>query len=137
MLKKTIKFVDYNDIEREEDHYFNISKAELALLEASRPGGMKYYLERITQTQDTVAIMDMFKELIKMSYGVKSPDGRQFIKNDEVYTQFAQTEAYSELIMDILSSSENALAFVQGILPKDVMKAAAQNGIQMLPNPET
>lgn len=137
MLKKTIKFVDYNNVEREEDYYFNISKAELAMLEASRPGGMKYYLERIAQTQDTVAIMEMFKDIIKLSYGVKSPDGRQFIKNDKVYEEFSQTEAYSELIMEILKSSENALAFIQAILPRDLAMAASQNGIQALPSLET
>lgn len=136
MLKKTIKFVDYNGVDREEDHYFNISKAELAMLESSRAGGMRYYLERITQAQDTVAIMDMFKDIIKLAYGVKSPDGRRFIKNDEVYNEFAQTEAYSELIMEILKSTENALAFVQAILPKDAMMAVKQDEIKELPSLE-
>lgn len=136
MLKKTFKFVDYNGVEREEDHYFNISKAELAMMEASMAGGMKTYLEKIVQTQDTVSIMDMFRDFIKKSYGVKSPDGRQFVKNDQVYSEFAQTEAYSELIMELLGSKDAAADFVNGVLPKDAVMAAKNAEIKTLPTAE-
>lgn len=122
MLKKTITYLDYNGIERKEDHYFNISKAELLLMETSVVGGMKQRLEKIIMSKDTVAIMETFKDLIHRSYGVKSDDGKRFIKSEELATEFEQTEAYSELIMGMLSNPNEAAAFIQGILPKGLVK---------------
>lgn len=117
MLKKTITYTDYNDVERTEDHYFNLSKAELIMMESSVAGGMKQQLEKIVQTQDSVEIMRVFQNLIHKAYGEKSPDGRRFVKSDELSTAFEQTEAYSELIMEIMSNPDKASAFINGIIP--------------------
>lgn len=121
MLEKKIKFVDYNGTPREETHYFNISKAELIMMESSTAGGMKQRLEKIVQTQDEVAIMETFRDLIHRAYGEKSPDGRRFVKSDEMATAFEQTEAYSELIMEILKDSEKASEFINSILPREAV----------------
>lgn len=123
MLKKTITYVDYNDEERTEDHYFNITKAELAMMEASKIGGLRQYLEKIVQEKDTVSIMETFKTIIHQAYGKKSDDGRRFIKSDEISTEFEQTEAYSELIMELLGDAEKASRFINGILPKDIVSS--------------
>lgn len=117
MLKKTITYTDYNGVERTEDHYFNLSKAELIMMESSVAGGMKQQLEKIVQTQDSVEIMRVFQNLIRKAYGEKSPDGRRFVKSDELSTAFEQTEAYSELIMEIMSNPDKASAFINGIIP--------------------
>lgn len=126
MLKKTITYVDYDGNNRTEDHFFNISKAELTMMEASKTGGMKQYLERIVQTQDNVAIMEMFREIIHKAYGEKSPDGRRFVKSEDLSVAFEQTEAYSELIMELLGDAGKASEFINAILPADVMEAAAK-----------
>lgn len=127
MLKKTIEYVDYDDNKRKEDFYFNISKGELAMMEASKAGGFKKYLEKIAQTQDTVAVMEVFKDIIHMSYGEKSPDGKRFIKSEDMAVAFEQTEAYSELIMEILKSPQNAFDFVVSVLPAEIGKELAAN----------
>lgn len=126
MLEKKIKFVDYNGVAREETCYFNISKAELIMMESSIAGGMKQRLEKIVQTQDEVAIMETFRDLIHRSYGEKSPDGRRFIKSEEMATAFEQTEAYSELIMEILKDSEKASEFINSILPREAVAGVAK-----------
>lgn len=124
MLKKTIKYTDYNGNEREEDFYFNITKAELAMMEASRLGGFQAYLEKIMQTQDTVALMETFRDLIRLAYGEKSDDGRRFIKSDELSSGFEQTEAYSNLIMEFLQEPNVVSDFFKGVLPKDLFEQA-------------
>lgn len=129
MLKKTITYTDYNGDERKEDYYFNLSRAELVMLESSKLGGMQAYYERISQAKDNVAIMEAFRDLIHMSVGEKSPDGKRFVKSEEFATAFEQTEAYSELIMELLSDAKVALAFVQGIMPASI---AAQIGKDQL-----
>lgn len=117
MLKKTIKYTDYNGVEKTRDFYFNLSKAEIAEMELETPGGLSAYLKRITEAQDTPSLVKIFKELILKSYGVKSDDGERFIKNAQIRDEFAQTDAYSELFMELASNAEIASEFVNGIIP--------------------
>ena len=124
MLKKTIKYTDYNGVEREEDFYFNLSKAEIAEMELEIPGGMTAMLQRITATKDTPSLVKIFKDLILRSYGEKSADGKRFIKSAELKESFSQTEAYSELFMELATNADSASAFINGIIPADVAKAS-------------
>lgn len=125
MLKKTIKFTDYDGNPREEDFFFNLNKAELTIMEMSEVGGFKKKMERVIKAQDGPALIKAFQDIIHASYGVKSPDGRQFIKNEEVFEEFRQTEAYSELIMELLSDEKGAADFISKVLPPDVVAEAS------------
>lgn len=116
MLKKTITYTDYNNNKRTEDFYFNLSKAEAAELEMSVNGGLHEYLTRIAQSQDNAEIVKFFKEFIKKTYGVKSIDGKRFIKNDEVFDEFYQSEAYTEFFMELAESTDAMTDFVNGVL---------------------
>lgn len=122
MLKKTISYVDYNGTKRTEDFYFNLTKAEISEMELEIPGGMSEMLKRITAAQDTPTLVKIFKDLILRSYGVKSDDGRRFIKSQQLKEEFSQTEAYSELFMELATNAEAASAFINGIIPADVAK---------------
>lgn len=117
MLKKIIKFEDYNGNIREEEFLFNLNKVELLRLECNMPGGIEEYTKRITQSQDNKAILATFEDIVKMACGRKSPDGRQFEKSEEISKTFMETEAYSEFMMEILQKPESADAFIKGILP--------------------
>lgn len=117
MLKKTITYTDYDGHERVEDFYFNLSKAEVAEMEMSEYGGLSNLLKKIVQEKDTKRIIEMFKDLILRSYGEKSQDGKRFVKNQELRDAFCQTEAYSELFMELAGNAEAAAAFVNGITP--------------------
>ena len=117
MLKKTITYTDYNEITHTETYFFNLSKAECMEMEMSTSGGLTEMINKIIETQDVPAIIKMFKDLILKAYGVKSPDGKRFIKSEELSTAFAQTEAYSVLFMELATNAEEAAAFVNGIMP--------------------
>ena len=118
------KYTDYNGQEREEVFYFNFSKGELLDLEWRTPGGLEQYMKNIMAMMDGQKLADMFKMLIEKSYGVKSPDGREFIKTPEVLNNFKFTEAYSDLYMLLATDSTAAAAFVNGIFPKEAVEAA-------------
>ena len=118
MLKKTIKYVDYDGNEREEDFYFNLSKAEIAEMEMSTNGGLDKMIKRIIAEQDNKRIIELFKDLVLRAYGKKSDDGRRFIKNQDLRDDFSQTEAYSELFMELATNADAAAAFVNGIVPE-------------------
>ena len=117
MLKKTITYTDYNGNERTEDFYFNLSKAEITEMEMGVSGGLVEMINRIVAAQDAPEIIKIFKKLILKSYGVKGPDGKQFIKSEELSTAFSQTEAYSDLFMELATNAEKAAEFVNGIVP--------------------
>lgn len=125
MIKKTITYTDYNDLQRTEDHYFHLTEAELTELSVSVDGGLAALLEKIVQEKNQKQIWEYMKILVNKAYGVKSADGRQFIKNDEVLNSFAQTEAYSMLLMELSTDAEAAAAFANGILPKKLSEKVA------------
>lgn len=117
MLKKTITYNDYNGNERTEDFYFNLTKAEIMEMELSTSGGLAEMIQRIVAAQDAPAIIKIFKDLVLKAYGIKSPDGKRFIKSEELATEFAQTEAYSQLFMELATDADAASKFVNGIVP--------------------
>ncbi|HAQ03005.1 TPA: hypothetical protein DCQ22_03890 [Candidatus Nomurabacteria bacterium] len=118
MLKKVIEYVDYDDVPRKETFYFNLTKAECVEIEASATGGIEKYVEKIVASDNNKEIMSLFKEIILKAYGEKSPDGKRFIKSQELRDAFAQTEAYSVLFMELAENSGMASAFINGIIPK-------------------
>ena len=120
MLKKTIKQKDFNGNEREEDFYFNLMQSEIAELELSTVGGFTESIQKIIQTQDGPEIIKQFKKIILKSYGEKSADGKRFIKSDELSEAFSQTNAYSELFMELATDDEAASAFINGIVPDEL-----------------
>ena len=130
MLKKTITYTNYNGIELTEEFYFNLSKAEVMEMEMSTSGGLAEMITRIVAAQDAPAIIKIFKELILKAYGEKSPDGKRFIKSNELSEAFSQTEAYSELFMELASNADAASAFVNGIIPVDTK---ANSNVAALP----
>lgn len=125
MLKKNIKYTDYNGVERNEDFYFNLTKAEIMEMELGTTGGMTEFINKVISTQDTPSLMKLFKDFIKKSYGVKSADGKHFIKSEELSTQFTQTEAYSVLFMELLTNADKAAEFMNGIIPADAAEKMA------------
>lgn len=120
MLTKQITYTDYNGTERTETFYFNLTEAEAVEMELSAVGGLSDTIQKIIDAKDVPSLIKIFKELILKAYGVKSPDGRRFIKNDEVREDFAQTEAYSKLFMELAFDADKAAEFVNGITPTKI-----------------
>jgi hypothetical protein len=118
MLKLTRTFTDYNGASRTEDFYFNLTQAEVTEMELSVDGGLVEMINRITAAQDGKQIIALFKDIILRAYGQKSPDGRRFVKNQELRDEFAQTEAYSDLFMELATDAKAAADFLNGIIPQ-------------------
>ena len=127
MYKKTIKYVDYDGNERTEDFYFNLTETEITELEFSEPGGMTAFIEKVVNTNEYTKMIPLWKKIILMSYGEKSPDGRRFIKSDELSTAFSQTEAFNVMFMEFAQNAEAATDFVNAVLPKSISEKEAQS----------
>lgn len=123
MLKKKIKYTDYFGNEREEEFYFNLSKAELMQMNFKAQGGLEHVINKITQEKNVKELADLFKEIIMLSYGEPSPDGRFFLKeNGELAKKFEQTEAFSELYWELATDAQAAADFVNGVIPSNLRK---------------
>lgn len=131
MLKKTIAYTDYNGVERKQDYYFNLSKAELMEMEMGVQGGFTEMIQKIIATQDAPKLVAIFKDLLLKSYGEKSNDGTAFLKEDEnghlLANKFKQTEAYSILFMELATDADKAAEFVKGVIPSDLAEQVEAN----------
>ena len=132
MYKIREKYEDYDGNERVEEFYFNLTKAEITDMELTTEGGMSAMLNRIIAAKDTSNLIAVFKDLILRSYGQKSPDGRRFIKSDELTKEFTETPAYSQIYLRLATDDKAATEFVNNVIPKDLqneVKAAQGNVI--------
>lgn len=124
MLTKKITYTDYNGIKHvNEEFYFYMNKAELAEMQmsASGEGGIETLIQKLIRTSNTKELTKLFKDLILGAYGEKSADGLRFVKSKELSEAFSQTEAYSELFMELIKSEENVTKFIEGIIPQDMV----------------
>lgn len=128
MLKKVIKYVDFNGDEQNDECYFNLSKTELTEMEASEKGGFENYISQLVAEKDNKKIFALFKEVVLMSYGQKSADGTKFIKKKLVDGQmvrlrdeFEQSVAFDELMMELIGGGDTAISdFIIKVIPKEV-----------------
>lgn len=128
MLKKTVTYTDFNGTERTEDFYFNLSKAEIMEMEMGTTGGLAESIQRVVAAQDAPAIINIFKDLVLKAYGVKSPDGKRFMKTvngTRLADEFAETEAYSIIFMELATDADAAAKFVNGIVPADLAQQSS------------
>ena len=118
MIKRTVKYVGYDGVERTGDYYFDLSEAELAEMEMSIKGGFASYIQAAIDANDPPTLMKIFKDMIMKSYGEKDPDGIHFRKSDDISTSFTQTKAYSIIFMELVTDAKKAAEFVNGIIPQ-------------------
>lgn len=134
MLKKTITYTDYDGLERTEEFRFNLTKAELVDMELTTAGTFSETMKRIIAEKDIIRIAKLFKELLLKSYGVKSDDGKRFIKSQELSEAFSQIEAYSDLYIELLSNPEEAAKFFAEVAPKmEEVSAVPAGNVTVLP----
>ncbi len=115
MIKREIKYKDFDGKEVTETARFNLTKAELMRMTADNDLELETRLRDAAETKDAHQIFAYFEDLIKRSYGVVK-DG-MFIKDPISTARFMASEAYSELLFSLMSNEEAAAEFTRGILP--------------------
>ena len=126
MYAKKITYDGYNGDTFTETFYFNLTEAEIAEMELEVPGGLTALIEKIVAAKDLPSLTKAFKDILFRSYGVKSPDGKRFIKNQEVLDEFTQSDAYNKLFMELLTDDRAGSEFVKGVIPNKYAEALAE-----------
>lgn len=137
MLKKTITYKDFNEEEVTEDFFFHLSQAELVELEMSHEGGLVAAMQRIIETDDRAAIILEFKKIILLAYGKKSMDGKRFVKNQQLRDEFESSGAYSVLFMELVTVTDSAIEFMNGIIPAGMIVEEIAEIVPPKPEPQT
>lgn len=117
MFSDKITFEDFNGNTVTEEIFFNISKMEMLEMDASHNGQYGEYLQEIANTEDVQALLGAFKDIVKLSYGVKSEDGKRFVKSDEEFKKFEESPAYDEFMIKLMTQEDYALKFILGVMP--------------------
>lgn len=131
MLAKTIKFQDYDGQSREGTYYFNLNKAEVIMwMTTTGEYTLDKVLLRLSEERNGRKIMETFEDLIHRSYGKKSLDGVRFEKNEEIWNEFKQSEAYSELFVELVTDAKKAASFINGIIPSEMAKEVTKTLIE-------
>lgn len=118
MIKETITYTDFNGKTRTDDFYFHFSEAELLEMELSTDGGLSEKMKKVSAAEDHKFIVKIMKEVILKAYGEKSDDGKRFVKTPEMAEAFAQTEAYSNLFMELAFDDKKAAKFFNSLIIK-------------------
>lgn len=119
MITKTLTYEDYDGNPITEEAYFHLTEADATEMIATF-GDVGAAFDRGLAEKNPTFIMNALRNLIRMSYGKKLPDGR-FVKFDSEGRRlgdfFISSDAYSELV-NSLFSDENAIPeFAKGIMP--------------------
>lgn len=117
MLKREIKYTDFDGNEAVDVCYFNLTKVEILEYQLEYPGN---FIQRIVETKDLNGIMREIKKLVLLAYGVRSDDGKRFIKNNQLREEFTQTPAFDALYMELISDEKLAADFILGLVPADM-----------------
>ena len=119
MLKKTFEYVDFNEVKQKEDFYFHLSKSELLTMEVSVKDGLGDMLKQIVKSEDGGEMTRILREIILKSVGIKSEDGKRFIKNDKIADDFAASPAFDQLFFEVATDADKAAAFIKGAVPPE------------------
>ena len=120
MLKKSITYTDYNDQEQTEDFYFNFTKTELTEMEVSVDTGYSAMLKQIAAAENRRELLLVFKTILTGAVGIKTPDGKRFVKNSEIAQAFVESPAFDMLFMELATDEDKCIAFMKGIVPSEL-----------------
>jgi hypothetical protein len=135
VISKTIAFDGYDGKRHTREYFFHLNKAELTEMGLSRTEGMDVYIKRVIAAEDTAALFATLKEFLIKAVGVPSSDGVRFAKTspsgEELWLEFIESEAYSELFIELVKDPTQMAQFLLGILPKDMQDEIKKNQDQL------
>lgn len=134
MLKKTVTYTDFNGVERIEDCYFNLTRAEALDFAFELPEFDSVNIDENDEKSKQQAALTLFdklgsvgiykfiKDLVAKSYGIKSTDGKRFEKNEQATKEFTQGLAYDSILMEFISDDIAAADFINAVIPTSEIK---------------
>ena len=117
MIKQDITYTNFEGEQETETLYFHLNKVELMEMQVSEKRGLAQYITDIQKAENNKEIFRLFKEIVLRAYGERSEDGKKFIKNERLREEFEGSLAYEELMVKLVTETDFAVKFVNGIMP--------------------
>lgn len=119
MLAKPITYKDpFSGENVTETFYFNITTAEMLDIEARYNGSIMTAIRRVLDSRNLESIIEIFKYLIGKAYGERPLNTNKFVKSKEATDAFLSSDAYSELMFELLEDKEAASEFFTHVFPE-------------------
>lgn len=121
-------YTDYNGTQRTEEFRFHFNQAELLEMELSTEGGFSARVNRIINANSHPELLQVMKTFVLDAYGVKSEDGRRFMKSEQIRQEFMESPVYSRIFMRLTTGKDAAklaAEFINGVTPDDMPKPMA------------
>lgn len=120
MKERTFTYEGFDGKTHTDKWYFYLSKADIAEINVESFVGLDVLMKRLIDSENGKEIMSIIREIVLRSVGRPSTDGRRFIRNAEIREEFHQTEAYSQLMMEMFEDPQKLNDFVLGIVPNEM-----------------
>ncbi len=125
MITREVTYIDYNGDEQTEKYYFDLTVPEMLELSFSSAGDIQSTLERLSNSRKVGEIFNIIQMIIFKSVGVKSDNGKRFIKNEEVLNDFKQSRGYESFLMKMMQDTDYASKFIEQLIPQDRIQQIA------------
>jgi hypothetical protein len=125
MIKKEVTFENLEGEKVTRAFWFNLNKAELAKMQVKHLN-FQSYIQAAIDSDNMERVIAVFDELLAMSYGVRDEDGITFRKSEDLWDAFKNSDAYSELFIDLLGNPHKAGAFFAGLVPREFQEGVTE-----------
>lgn len=117
MLKQQVTYEDFDGNTQKETLYFNLNRMELiAFQQRYGSDNMEKYINNLIEEKKIQPMYDLLNDFVLTAYGIKSEDGKRFIKSERIREEFQQSLAYEALIEDFHDDSRKVLEnFISGV----------------------
>lgn len=123
MLERSFTYEGFDGKTYTDTWGFYLSKADLIEINYGSWVGIDVLLKQLVANKNGKEIVNIVREMVLKSVGKPSEDGRRFIRNQETRDEFYQTEAYSQLMSELLTEPQKVLDFLVAVMPKDMGEA--------------
>jgi hypothetical protein len=120
MLKKTIRYTNFNEEEKELVAYFHLGKADLTRIAAD--ASFLEEMEAAFKSKDTKVMLAKIEHMVRLSYGIRSEDSERFIRTPEIQESFIQSAAYEEFVVSLLTEEGAMINFFKSVFPAKAIK---------------
>lgn len=131
MIKYDIKYRNFDDNERTKTVYFHMTRTELGdnLDLGERFETLAHQLagdgtDRELTKEEVKIILELVKDVMKLSYGERSADGEHFYKSEAIWHEFKSSAVYDAALWWLFEDSDRAMGFLTGMMPKDLVEEA-------------
>ena len=130
MVKKIVEITNVYGQKENVTLHFNLTRMEIYELQKKYKEGYQEHVQNTLDEKNQDKMLNVFTELVKQAY-CEIDDGGNVIKSADLLNKFEHSEAYSELMFNLLNKddSKEAEAFFKAIMPPQIQQELnKQNG---------